>query len=231
MIRALHRAGLSSPVSLAVAVPAFLLMAIAVGCGADSSDPTPEPAPLPSLTAAPEEQGGLAGPDPLSLPKSPAPLGLGSVELPDDAESILTLFRQMPDELTGRQRAPQQDQTGPGRYTAAYEQLPENGCSSVRIQVQDLSTGDFFPADWTADMLVAWWTLATDWEVDDVGRDGDLFWVRWNTTCSSAPTPQTYPVSSLTWGQAGSRWVFSATATDFDGVAALVAAFLSAATP
>ncbi len=151
----------------------------------------------------------LAAPDPLSLPEAAVPMDLGDVKLPEDADSIVSLFNRLPRELAGGERTPRLDETGPSRLTAAYGQLPKDGCSSVRLQVEGLSSGEFFPADWTADRLVAWWGLGADRDLEDLGRYGDLFWVRWDTTCRSAPSTQSYPVSTLTWGKAGSRWVFS----------------------
>ena len=182
---------------------------------------------------ASEDPGKVEARDPLSLPEATAPMGLGDVELPEDADSIVSLFNRLPRELTGRERTPRLDETGPSRFTSVYRQLPEDGCSSVRIQADDLSSGGFFPADWTADRFVAWLGLRADGDVKDLGRDGDLFWVRGNTTCrsalspratQSAPSPQSYPVSSLTWGKAGSRWVFSIMAGSSEDLAELAAA-------
>ena len=152
------------------------------------------------------DRSSLAASDPLSMPEATAPMGLGDVELPEDADSIVSLFNRLPRELAGRERTPRPDETGPSRFTAAYEQLPEDGCSSVRIQADELPFGGFFPADWTADRYVAWFGRGPG-DVKDLGRDRDLFWVRRDTTCRSAPSPratqsepspQSYPVRTVT---------------------------------
>ncbi|MCH8206541.1 MAG: hypothetical protein IH956_06000 [Chloroflexi bacterium] len=106
--------------------------------------------------------------DPLSLPEAAVPMDLGGARLPGDADSIVSLFNRLPGELAGRERTPRLDETGPSRFTAAYGQLTEDGCSSVRLQAVDLSSREFFPADWTADRFVAWWGLGADG--DTVGQ-------------------------------------------------------------
>ena len=217
------------------------LVVVGLACGAgkplSSEGPGATVSPPPASANEVQPPSPAAQPDPLSLPEAAVPMHLGAVTLPDDADAIVSLFSRLPRVLVGRERTPRLDEAGPSRFTAAYGQLPEDGCTSVRVQAQDLSSGEFFPADWTADRFVAWWGLGADREVEGLGRDDDLFWVRWSTTCSSAlvpravqstPPPRSFPVSTLTWGKAGSRWVFSIVAGSLDGQDEMAAAFVDA---
>ena len=140
----------------------------------------------------------VAPPAPAAVPEATVPMDLGDVKLPEDADSIVSLFSRLPRKLAGRERTPRLDEVGPSRFTAASGQLPDDGCSSVRLQAEDLSSGEFFPADWTADRFVASWGLGADGNVQDHGRDGDLFWVRSSTICRSAPSPRAIQSAPVT---------------------------------
>ena len=118
---------------------------------------------------------------------------------------------------------------GPSEYDASYGDAGGGDCSPLRLQARDVSSGEFFPGDWTADVFISWWTLGADWEVKEAGREVTLFWVRWETFRSSEPSTEVSPVYSLIWGSAGSQWVFTAQADTTEVLDALMAAFVTAA--
>ena len=185
-----------------------------VGCGVGGPDHPPE---------------GLVAPDPLSLPKAVAPGGLGGVQLPEDDAGIASLFELLPTEVAGLVRSGQFEQGGPGERRATYGVTGGQDCSPLSLQARDLSTGDFFPPSWTADVFISFWSLGEDWEVEAVGRDGGLYWVQWNTTCSNDPSSEESPVYGISWGTGASLWVFLAQAGTPEELDALVAAFVAAA--
>ena len=67
-------------------------------------------------------------PAPTELPEAAVPMDLGDVTLPEDADSIVSLFKRLPQNLAGRERTTRLDEAGPSRFTAAYGQLPGDGC-------------------------------------------------------------------------------------------------------
>ena len=214
------------------AVEAIFVVLLLVSCGQQSPSATPSPTPTEvvalSPTGAPQDDSGFNSPDPESLPGVVAPLGLSDIDLPDDAESIGELFNSLPSNLMGRQRMAQFDANTPGEIRASYGNTQPVGCGTVGLQATDVSTGDFFPQGWTAERVIAVFTTGADWNVEDFGRDGDLFWVRWNTTCSSGDSPEADSLFTMSWGKAGSPWVFSASAGEPGGRDELTAAFVAA---
>ena len=210
-------------------------MLLLVACTQSSPTPTPTSTPMPSPTpATPDEESSVVlqnpgAPDPQSLPEALAPGELGAVTLPGDADGIVAVFGQLPPQVAGQPRSTRYLQRGPSAYDATYSEAEAEDCSPLRLQARDVSTGEFFPMNWTAEVFISWWTLGADWEVKEAGRDGSLFWVRWNTFCSSEPSPVVFPVYSLLWGSAGSRWVFSAQADTPEELNVLIAAFVAAA--
>ena len=206
----------------------LLVMAVAAGCGgAGESPPGPaSPGTQPPASAAAEapepDASEPAIPDPRSLPVAVAPQSLGEVDLPDTDAAIVALFDRLPTELAGGRRTPQE--AGPDRFAVTYETTEPVGCG-IRLQALDVSTGDFFPAGWTAEKVVSMFTEGADWDVEDFGREGDLYWVRNRTTCGEAAAD----VGLTTmWGQAGSRWVFSTEAGSPDVRDELTEAFVAA---
>ena len=207
---------------------AFLLMA----CTQSSPTLTPTSTSMPSPTPGrepPVVSQDLGTTDPQSLPEALAPEGLGGVTLPGDVDGIVAVFAQLPPQVAGQPRSTRFDDRGPSEYSASFRDAGAEGCSPLRLQARDVSSGEFYPVNWTAEVFISWWTLGADWEVDAAGREGDLFWVQWNTTCSSEPAPEVFPVVSLLWGNAGSPWVFSAQADTPEDLNALTAAFVAAA--
>ena len=94
--------------------------------------------------------------------------------------------------------------------------------------------GDFFPPDFTPGMFVAMASVTDDYDATSFGRDGDLVWIRAGTTAgvagSKPGTPTvSQPMFTLAWGDIDSTWLFTAAAASPEGLDALVAAFVIAA--
>ncbi len=161
------------------------------------------------------------------MPEATAPLGLNRITLPDDRDSIVALFDRLPPALLDRERADENPSSTSTRIYASYGKTSPVGCGIVGFQANDVSTGDFYPAGWTAERVIAIFASGVDREVRAFGRDGELFWVNWQTTCSVSPTSSLADFMEMTtWGNVGSSWVFSALAEDIEGREQLVAAFV-----
>lgn len=213
------------------------LVLVASGCGG-GVEPDAEPAPVQSSEPSDggESEGeesqdgpGEMGPDPDSIPEGEAPGGLGAVRLPNEPADIQALFDRLPDEMLGKQRVEQPGGGMPGEIMTSYGATEPVGCGAVGFQAMDVTSGDFFPADSTAESIVALFTTGADWDVEDFGRDGELFWVRWNTTYGSADGSEEDDVVTTMWGVAGSAWLFSASAGAGEDRETLTAAFTEAA--
>lgn len=203
----------------------MLVMAtVAGGCGdGDGASVTP---PVPTEVTGGDN--GLSAPDPDSLPEAVAPQGLDEATLPDRAEDITALFDRLPSDLVGGTRTDESSGNDPQEITASYGSTQPVGCGTVGLQAMNVSTGDFFPRDWTAETVVAAFTTGADWTVEDFGRDGDLFWVKIGTTCSTDNSSGVDSIWSISWGNRGSPWVFSASAGDPESRDELTSAFVTA---
>ena len=210
-------------------------LVIAGSCG-NSSERSAQADPTSAETSASSSSSeGTSGdseftpPDPDALPEAAAPHGLGDVELPVTADGIVALFDRLPADLIGRERTG--DRPGPvsNRINASYGSTEPGGCAMVGLQALNVSTGDFFPEGWTAEMVIATFTTGADGSVEDFGRDGELLWVMFTTTCSAEGSPGEDVVSTLNWGVTGSPWVFSATADATQSRDELAMAFVTAA--
>ena len=138
-------------------------------------------------------------------------------------------FERLPTEVAGQARSPHFNLTGPDRYTVLYgESWPEN-CSPLRLQALDVSTGDFFPRNWTAGDVITMQTRGAGSQVVAAGRDSALVWIQSNTTCSIGSSRVVSPVFTLSWGNAAGPWVFSVQANTPEELDALVAAVVAAA--
>lgn len=234
------RNSLSKRGCLCWGVIGWLVLAWAVLPACSSSTPAPGVSPTPTQAptpiqvatstpaAVPQEESGFTGPDPGALPEAVGPQGLGRVSLPDNADSIAELFNGLPSKLIGSQRTIQLKAAASGEITASYGTTQPVGCATVGLNTRNVSTGDFFPLGWTAERVIAVFTIGADWNVEDFGREGELFWVTWNTTCSSAGSSLADSIFIISWGVAGSPWVFSASAGDSKGRDELAAAFVTA---
>ena len=187
-----------------------------------------------SAAARQPEATAVGSPAAAALPAATAPLGLGSVPLPDDRAGVEALLARMPPEVAGESRAPAPPPET-DRLGAAYGADPDGLGPPLAVGALDLSTGDFFPAGWTAGDYVALVASgATDFDqVLAFGRDGGLVWLRANTTAAIGGTGLGTPEVSrtlytLSWGDADSACLFSAAADTPERLDALVAAFVGA---
>ena len=151
---------------------AFLAL-LAVSCGGQSPSPT-QVSPSISVTT-PQVEHAVDTQDSQSLPEVVAPAGLGCVSLPAILDEIMSLFDRIPKKLIGRDRTPPHEATTPGIVSASYGNAGPAGCGTVGFRAQDVSTGDFFPAGWTAERVIAVFTTGADWDVEDFGREENLF--------------------------------------------------------
>ena len=178
---------------------------------------------------SPREEVGFSDQDPMSMPGAPAPLGLARISLPNDDASIAALFDRLPPTLLDRERADENPSSTPTRINLSYGKTTPVGCGIVGFQANDVSTGDFYPAGWTAERVIAIFASGVDRGVQAFGRDGELFWVNWQTSCSVSPSSSLADFMEMTtWGKVGSSWVFSASAQNTEGRGQLVAAFVEA---
>ncbi len=203
-----------------------LILAATVSCGGTAPAPT-----LPTVTAAPsgspQEAVGFTPQDPLSMPEETGPPGLNSINLPQDNDSIMALFDQLPSTLLGRHRADEIQALSPARINASYGKTKPVGCGLVGLQAMDVSTGDFYPPGWTAEKVIALLASGADSTAGGFGRDGELFWLNMQTFCSTGSSLKE-SLNITTWGVAGSPWVFSATAQGTESRDELVAALVAA---
>jgi len=211
-------------------VGAVWLLFFVLSCSGPIPTATSNPTPTQVAGAAPADtsgsDSGFDAPDPGSLPEAIAPQSLGEVNLPDQADGIVTLLIGLPSTLMGRQRT--NGPGGTGEINASYGTTGPVGCGTVGLQAMNVSTGDFYPQGWTVERVIAVFTTGADWTVEDFGRDGNLFWVVWSTTCSSEGSSGMDSISITSWGNAGSPWVFSASAGNPEGRDELTAAFVTA---
>lgn len=169
------------------------------------------------------------------LPLANAPLGIGAVAWPSAKADVSALLSRLPPVVAGEQRGDRRgtDQQG-DRYSAVYGDDAMGLGPPLAIQVVDVSTGDFWPADWTAERVVLALASGADWMVEAAGRDGDLVWIRWQTTVAMEGDRSKTPAASrslytLSWGQIGMPWLFSAAGDTPARLDALVAAFVTVA--
>ncbi len=198
---------------------AVLIVCVLLLCG---SQTLAQDAPQPDATPAD------------ALPEARAPGGLGTVRLPDDADEIDALFARLPDSVAGEPRTEPGWEGRPGEATADYGEADPLFGPPLSLGVQDVSTGEFYPAGTTAGDVAASVIDAPDYGAEAFGRDGDLVWVRASTTVGSAGETAATPTTSreihtLIWGDADSPWVFSAVAPTRPALDDLVDAFVAAA--
>jgi hypothetical protein len=66
-------------------------------------------------------------------------------------------------------------------------------------------------------------------EVTEAGRDGNLLWMRQETSQDIAGSPERFAVYGTLWGKVDSPWLFSIRADTRENRDALLAAFVEAA--
>src|SRR5215217_4704508 len=120
------------------------------------------------------------------VPPAAAPADLGSVQLPADASGIVALLAGLPERVAGESRAQMSGGGEADRFVVSFGDDADGLGPPLIIQVVDVSTGDFYPAGWTADRVILTLASGADWTVEAVGQDGDLVWIRWQTTAAIA---------------------------------------------
>lgn len=196
---------------------ALLSAILLVGC-ADA--PRDDAAPSTSSRSA------AGAPDPIEIPRAPAPNGLTGVWLPPDSGGIADLFGRMPSTVAGQTRTPQADVVSRTHRALTYGD-GEGGGPRLRIQAIDVSVGGFFPNGWTALDVVASMTAAGGDGLVTSSRDGDLVWAR-EKVVERHPSGATSTLFTILWGDASSAWLFSADADTLENLDALVGAFVVA---
>ncbi len=149
--------------------------------------------------------------------------------LPDSADDVIALFDRLPADLLGRQRVDQSPEQPSDRITADYGATEPVGCGMIGLQAMDLTGGGFFPADWTAERVIAMLATGADWEVEDAGQDGELSWVAVTTTCGAEGSAGEDVIHALNWGVNGGSWVFQAMGDTSEARDQLTQAFVVAA--
>lgn len=170
-----------------------------------------------------------------SLPAGPAPGGLARAPLPAGRAEISGLFARLPEAVAGEARTDPDAGESADRLVAAYGAVDPAFGPPLSLQALDLSSGDLFPPDFTAEAFVASVAGVPDYGAEAFGRDGDLVWVRATTTAGvvgdKPGTPTiTRPIFTLAWGHATSPWLFTAAAPTPEALDALVDAFVATAT-
>lgn len=220
---------------VALSLPAVLAIA---ACGDDEPEggdaPTAETVPATTLEEGARDEGGgteptdgPAGPDPSTLPEAVAPVGLGAVSLPTDAEGVDALFDALPAELLGADR--EIVDLLPGMVGARYD-TGERECSEVGLQAIDLAAENGpYPDDWRADDVVALFASGADWDVEEAGHEAARFWVTFETYCGGEDMERDEIVSSAVWGDEDGSWMFLVGAADAADRELLLGAFVDAA--
>lgn len=175
----------------------------------------------------------MSTPDVSIVPSAAAPAGLADVTLPADAAAIEALFDRFPPMLAGLPREPNPSILAPDDLGVAYGTWSgtDENCGQPAIGAAESGTGEA-PAHLTAEHHVAL-VLGEDLpDRDDrivAGHDGDLYWARadWREENDAAAVAEL--CSALVWGEAGSRWFFTAIAPTSEQLDALLAAFVAAA--
>jgi hypothetical protein len=183
--------------------------------------------------AAAPTLGHQATPPSADVPIATAPHGLGTVVLPTDEAGIIALLARLPATVAGEPRAAA-GISGLDRIGVAYGAVDSSLGPPLSIQVQDIATGDFFPAGFAVADFVRAVADVPDYGTEAVGKDGTLYWVRAMTTVGVAGekpgTPTTSrPLYTLAWGEASSSWLFYTAAFTRESHDALVIAFVIAA--
>jgi hypothetical protein len=170
-------------------------------------------------------------PDVEGFPSAPAPGDLAVIQLPDTNAAVADVLERMPAQVAGHRRLAQFDPVSPNRATLGYGKDPRMAgfdSSLLRLQAINLAIPDFFPPNWTGGHVVAY-MASSQKAAAEAGRDGDLFWMR-NQTSEGVVGSTTQVVRyGIMWGRVDSPWLFSINADTGDNRDALLAAFVAAA--
>jgi hypothetical protein len=194
----------------------LLATLVAAGCGETIGEPTPTTAPTATVDAG---AGTPAATPEVEIPKLIAPFELTTVEWPTEHAAAVAIINDMPEtiaDLTLEHRGGEADPDDLRiRYTA-----PE-AADSLRLAVINLTTGDFFPPNWTPNDIVAYQIFSED--TREAGQDDEVVWSFVTTTENGVD------LFGLLWGAAESATIFSAAATTEELLEELVIATVSAA--
>jgi hypothetical protein len=142
-----------------------------------------------------------------AMPRVSAPVKLGSVDWPNDAESIASVLSRIADQLGGS---------------------PEADEDRTRIAFNDDTRGDVTVIDWSSNtfgpgpnQMMPAFALGADWDVFAAGREGDLIWVHWGTTGDGVP------FEIVQWGNVGSPRTYSVNGPNREPIDATLKALVS----
>jgi hypothetical protein len=184
----------------------------------------------PQSTGAPSATQEVPPPDLQGVPTAPAPADLATDALPDTGSAVPALVERLPADVAGHARSLQFDRI-PERASVGYgEDRRITGVRSFLLWLQaiDLTRGDFFPTNWTGGQVVAY--LASQGKKGmEAGRDGNLFWMRDETSTSMSGSTERFLVYGMVWGRVDSPWMFSVQADTRENRDALLTAFVAAA--
>lgn len=194
----------------------LLAMLVAAGCGETIGEPTPTTAPTATVDAG---AGTPAATPEVEIPALIAPFELTSVEWPAAQAEALAILAAMPEnigEMTLVSEAVQPDADERRILYTASE--PED---ELRLAVFNLTTGNFYPPNWTPTDIVAYQIVSED--TREAGQEGEVVWSFITTTENGLD------LFGLLWGAAESATIFSAWATSEELLEELVVATVSAA--
>lgn len=156
------------------------------------------------------QASAAAPPDLRAMPPAAAPGELGSVVLPESARAVSALIARLPPAVAGHQRTVALRPGITGSVVVGYgedRRRPDVPGAVLRLQVIDLRNGDFFPTNWSGGDVVGF--MAQTKPGIDAGREGDLLWMRDQSTIALPGSPEQTVVYGLAWGRIGSPWLFS----------------------
>jgi hypothetical protein len=166
-------------------------------------------------------------PDLQGVPSAPAPGDLAVIQLPDTDAAVADVFKRFPMQVAGHPRLPQFDFKSRNRTSVGYGKDPRN-LALLHLQAINLAIPDFFPPNWTAGHVVGY-MASSQKAAAEAGRDGDLFWMRDQTSEGTAGSTRQVVGYRIQWGRLDSPWLFAINADTPDNRDALLAAFVAAA--
>jgi hypothetical protein len=183
--------------------------------------------PLPQQSSATQT---APPPDLRAFPTAPAPGELATVLFPETERTVSALIQRLPPAVAGYQRSIAVRPAIEGAVVVGYgedRRIADVPNPFLRLQVIDLRKGGFFPTNWTGGQVVGF--IAQAKTAMDAGRDGDLFWLRDETTVSAPGSTDQVVKYGITWGRIDSPWLFSVQGDTSEGRDALLMAVVAAA--
>jgi hypothetical protein len=165
-------------------------------------------------------------PDLQGVPSAQAPGELAVIQLPDTNAGVAEVFKRFPTQVAGHPQLPQFDVKSRNRTSVGYGKDPRN-LALLHLQAINLAIPDFFPPNWTAGHVVAY-MASSQKDAADAGRDGDLFWMRDQSSEGIAGSTRQVVGYRIQWGRLDSPWLFAINADTPDNRDALLTAFVAA---